>query len=248
VDYVVGKCQPEIIIHLASFPRQKTVEAHPDTAARTMIEGLVNVLESAKSHGVRRFVFVSSSMVYGDFDNGCDENHACQPQGQYGILKLAGEHLVKDYAARSGMEYVILRPSAVYGPRDCEDRVLAKFIAAARRGGTLGINGRDEALDFTYVTDAAAGIVGAALSTNTADRTYNITRGHSVSLLRAAKLITDLVGKGTIQVRPRDLSYPSRGSLNIDAARQDFGYTPTVDIQQGIQDYYHWLDYTFYRS
>jgi nucleoside-diphosphate-sugar epimerase len=248
VDYVVGKCRPEIIIHLASFPRQKTVEAHPDVAARAMIEGLINVLESAKSQDVRRFVFVSSSMVYGDFDDHCPESQECHPQGQYGILKLAGELLVRDYARRSGMEYTIVRPSAVYGPRDTQDRVLAKFINTAHRGGTLAINGRDEALDFTYVTDAAAGIVGAALSKNTVDRTYNITRGESVTLLRAAKIVTDLVGRGDIEVRAKDARYPSRGSLNIDAARRDFGYDPKISIQQGIENYYHWLDHTFYRS
>jgi nucleoside-diphosphate-sugar epimerase len=248
VDYVVGKCQPEIIIHLASFPRQKTVEAHPDVAARTMIEGLINMLEAARSHKVRRFVFVSSSMVYGDFDDHCSETQECRPRGQYGIMKLAGEMLVRDYARKSGMEYTIIRPSAVYGPRDTEDRVLAKFMAIAHRGGTLAINGRDEALDFTYVTDAAAGIASAALSENTVNRTYNVTRGGSVTLLRAAKIITDLVGRGSIEVRPRDDSYPSRGSLNIDAARRDFGYDPKINIQQGIENYYHWLDHTFYRS
>ena len=248
VDYVVGKCQPEIIIHLASFPRQKTVEAHPDVAARTMIEGLINMLEAARSHKVRRFVFVSSSMVYGDFDDHCSETQECRPRGQYGIMKLAGEMLVRDYARKSGMEYTIIRPSAVYGPRDTEDRVLAKFMAVAHRGGTLAINGRDEALDFTYVTDAAAGIASAALSENTVNRTYNVTRGGSVTLLRAAKIITDLVGRGSIEVRPRDDSYPSRGSLNIDAARRDFGYDPKINIQQGIENYYHWLDHTFYRS
>ena len=80
------------------------------------------------------------------------------------------------------------------------------------------------------------------------NRTYNVTRGGSVTLLRAAKIITDLVGRGSIEVRPRDDSYPSRGSLNIDAARRDFGYDPKINIQQGIENYYHWLDHTFYRS
>jgi len=248
VDYVVGKCRPEIIIHLASFPRQKTVEAHPDQAAQTMIEGLINMLESAKSHDVRRFVFVSSSMVYGDFDDHCTESQQCRPQGQYGILKLAGEQLVRDYARRSGMEYTIVRPSAVYGPRDVEDRVIAKFITTAHRGGTLAIHGRDEALDFTYVTDAAAGIVGAALSKNTVGRTYNVTRGESVTLLRAAKIVTDLMGRGSIEVRAKDSAYPSRGSLNIDAARRDFGYDPKISIQEGIENYYHWLDHTLHWS
>ena len=248
VDYVIGKVDPEIIIHLASFPRQKTVQARPDLAARTMTEGLVNVLESARTQQVRRLVFVSSSMVYGDFQDHCDETSPCQPMGQYGILKLAGEHLVRDVSRRSHIEHVILRPSAVYGARDVGDRVIAKFFQQAWKNGTLVVSGRDEALDFTDVRDVAQGIVQAALSANTGNQTYNITRGESVKLLRAAGLIRDLVGRGVIKVQPRNEEYPSRGSLNIDAARRDFGYDPQISIEQGLENYYHWFIDTFHRS
>jgi len=248
VDYVIGKFSPEIIIHLASFPRQQTVARRPDLAARTMIEGLTNVLGSAKSHQVRRIVFISSSMVYGDFLDHCDESHQCVPIGQYGIMKLAGEQLVRDCARQHDIEYTIIRPSAVYGPRDSCDRVLAQFISAACRGGEIKIFGADEALDFTHVQDTAQGIVAAALSHQARDRVYNITRGHSVKLVRAAKIITELAGRGNISVLTRDTNTPSRGALNIDAARKDFGYDPQVNIQQGLEDYYHWFVNTFHRA
>ena len=158
IDYVVKTTQPEVLIHMASFPRQKVVNANPAHGADVMMRGLVNLLESAKAHGVRRFVYISSSMVYGDFDDQVTEDAICRPQGQYGIMKLAGEWLVKDYARRTGMEYVIIRPSAVYGPLDVEDRVVAKFMLTAMRGETLKVNGASETLDFTYVDDAADGI------------------------------------------------------------------------------------------
>jgi nucleoside-diphosphate-sugar epimerase len=102
-----------------------------------MMEGLLNLLESAKKHHVKRFVYISSSMVYGNFDNNVVESAVCNPEGQYGIMKLAGEWLVKDYARRTGMEVVIIRPSAVYGPLDVEDRVVAKFMLTAMRGGRI---------------------------------------------------------------------------------------------------------------
>jgi len=67
-------------------------------------------------------------------------------------------------------------------------------------------------------------------------------------LLRAAKIVTDLMGRGSIEVRAKDSAYPSRGSLNIDAARRDFGYDPKISIQEGIENYYHWLDHTLHWS
>jgi nucleoside-diphosphate-sugar epimerase len=156
-------------------------------------------------------------------------------------MKLSGEHIVKDYSRRNCFSHTIIRPSAVYGPLDVEDRVIAKFMLTAMRDGTLKVNGASETLDFTYVEDAADGIVAAALSENTNNKTYNITKSHSRSLLDAANLAVKIVGKGTIEVKDKDADFPSRGALNIDAARKDFGYDPKVDVEEGFQKYYEWL-------
>jgi UDP-glucose 4-epimerase len=233
--------KPEIVIHMASFPRQKVVNAHPGRGSRTMSEGLLNLLDHSNTYGVRKFIYISSSMVYGDFKDDVTEDAECRPQGQYGILKLAGEWLVKDYARRTDLAYTIIRPSAVYGPLDVEDRVISKFILNAMRGIPLKVNGAGETLDFTYVDDAADGIVAAALSDHTDNRTYNITKSHSHSLLDAANLAVKVAGQGEIIVGNRDLDFPSRGALNIDAARRDFGFDPKVDVAEGFQNYYNWL-------
>lgn len=246
IDTIVEKEKPNVIIHMASFPRQKVVNANPAHGANVMMRGLINLLESAKNHNVERFVYISSSMVYGDFEDQVLEDEPCNPQGQYGIMKLAGEWLVKDYARRTGMEYVIIRPSAVYGPLDVEDRVVAKFMLSAMRGGTLRVNGANETLDFTYVDDAAEGIVAASTRIMARNNTYNITKSHSVSLLEAAEMIVEMVGKGTIEVQDKDADFPSRGSLNIDRARTILGYDPKVDVKEGFQKYYEWLSNSVY--
>ena len=239
--------QPEIVIHMASFPRQKVVNSNPAWGSRVMSEGLLNLLEASKNYDVRKFVYISSSMVYGDFTDQVTEDAICNPQGQYGIMKLAGEWLVKDYARRSDItSYTIIRPSAVYGPLDVEDRVIARFMFTAMKGGILNVNGANETLDFTYVGDAADGIVAAALSDNTDNKTYNITKSHSRTLLDAANLAIKIAGKGTLNVRGRDLDFPSRGALNIDAARKDFGYDPKVDVEEGFQKYYKWMSTSSY--
>jgi nucleoside-diphosphate-sugar epimerase len=118
-------------------------------------------------------------------------------------------------------------------------------MLTAMRGGTLKVNGSGETLDFTYVDDAADGIVAATL-TVAKNRTYNITKSHSVSLLQAAEMIVKIVGKGRIEVRDRDADFPSRGSLDITAARQYLGFDPQVDVEEGFQRYYQWLSTSSY--
>ena len=241
INKLMQSHRPDVVMHLASFPRQKVVNANPQLGSKTMSEGLLNLLEASVREKVKRFMYISSSMVYGDFTDDVCEDYDCKPQGQYGIMKYAGELLVKDYTRKHGMAHTIIRPSAVYGPLDVEDRVIAKFMLQAMRGQTLKVNGPDETLDFTYVEDAASGFVAAALSEVTANRTYNITKSHSRTLLEAAELAVKIVGKGNIEVRGKDADFPSRGALNIDAARRDFGYDPKVDVEEGFQKYYDWL-------
>ena len=233
---------------MASFHRQKVVNANPAWGSRVMMEGLINVCESAKKHGVERVVYISSSMVYGDFEDQVDEDYDCKPIGQYGIMKLTGEDIVKDYHRRGAFDYAVIRPSAVYGPLDVEDRVVAKFMLTAMRGGTLRVNGAGETLDFTYVDDAADGIVAAATRIMARNSTYNITKSHSVSLLEAAEMIVKIVGKGSIECRDKDADFPSRGALNIDRARTILGYDPKIDVEEGFQNYFNWLNNSVYWS
>lgn len=240
-EWLFRNYKPDAVIHLASFPRQKVVNANPALGARVMSEGLLNLLEACVKYGCLRFLYTSSSMVYGDFKDYVKEDAVCRPQGQYGIMKLAGEWLIRDYQRR-GIDHTIFRPSAVYGPLDVEDRVISKFLLTAMRGETLKVNGINETLDFTYVDDAADGIVQALLSENTKNKTYNITKSHSKTLYEAAQLAVRLAGKGQIQIRDKDADFPSRGALDITAARRDFGFDPKIDIDEGFEIYYRWLN------
>ena len=249
IDHLMRSHRPDIVIHLASFPRQKVVNADPMRGSRAMSEGLLNLLETCVRHDVRRFVYVSSSMVYGDFEDQVREDAPCRPQGQYGIIKLAGEWLVRDYTRKHGIEHTILRPSAVYGPLDVEDRVISKFLLTAMRDDVIKVNGATETLDFTYVEDTAQGIVAASQRPAAQNQTYNITKSHSRSLLAAAELAVQIAGHGTIQVRDRDPDFPSRGALNIDAARRDLDFNPVIGIEQGFRLYHEWLrSSTFWRQ
>ena len=245
IAWLMRHHRPEVVVHLASFPRQKIVNANPQQGSQSMSEGLLNLLKASSVNQIQKFVYVSSSMVYGNFlqqtPDGITESYATNPMGSYAIMKLAGEWLVRDYTRTTGMAHTILRPSAVYGPLDMEDRVVSRFLSQARRGGVLQVNGANEALDFTYVDDVAQGIAAATVSANTQNTTYNISRGSARTLKEAAELAVAVAGQGTIEINAPDENFPRRGTLNNTQANLDFGYQPHWNIEQGFKIYYDWL-------
>lgn len=243
IDTIMRIAKIDCVIHLASYPRQKAVEADPILAGDVMTNGLVNLLELSKKNNIKKFVYISSSMVYGDFNTDVLEAHSCQPQGQYGIMKLMGEKLVEDYHRSGYFDFVTVRPSAVYGEYDVEDRVVSKFLGAALRGEVLRVDGADQILDFTHVDDTAMGIVLAATNDRANGQVYNITRSaeQQCTLEDAAKLAISIAGQGSIELAPRNMLFPKRGRLSIMRAQRDLGYAPKVDIEKGFQRYYDWL-------
>jgi nucleoside-diphosphate-sugar epimerase len=242
VDTIFKTYEPDVVIHMASFPRQKVVEQNPLLASDVMSNGLINLLEKSKQYSIKKFVYISSSMVYGDFTADVLEVNTCRPQGQYGIMKLMGEKLVEDYSRRGCFAHTIIRPSAVYGEWDVEDRVVSKFMTKAMRGETLKVKGADEVLDFTYVEDTAQGIVLAATNDRANSQIYNITRSDDkqYTLKDAAELAIRISGKGNLELADRDLSFPKRGRLSIMKAVRDLGYAPKVNVEEGFQRYYDW--------
>lgn len=239
--------KPTHVIHLAAFPRAKVVDKNPAYASETLVSGLLNLLENCAS--VEQFVYISSSMVYGDFSNPISEEEVCQPKGTYGILKLTGENLVKDWARRTGKNYTVLRPSAVYGPLDVKDRVVSKFFEAAFNDDALNIHGVEQLLDFTYVEDLAKGICSTIETHKSYHQTFNMSRGSSRTLLDAAECIIDIVGSGRINIQSKHPMYPSRDTLDCSKANDLLDFKPSTDIEVGFKHYYEWLnEHPFFRT
>jgi nucleoside-diphosphate-sugar epimerase len=126
--------------------------------------------------------------------------------------------------------------------------VVSRFLFAAATNQELTVAGANEILDFTYVDDTVDGIVRASTSFNSSGRTYNLTRGLGRTLLEAAELSVKIAGGGQIRVVDSNPRFPSRGTLSNLQAGQDFGYRGTVDIEQGFQLYYDWLQDSVFRN
>mgnify|MGYP000538840950 FL=1 len=239
LDKIIEIQKPDTIIHLAAFPRAKVVIQNPQLGCDVILKGLLNLLESCKKHNVKRFVFISSSMIYGDFDQDNNpETASTNPIEPYGIMKLCAENLVRNYNRLYGLEYSIVRPSAVYGPYDVVDRVLSKFIVKAKADETMSINGEGLALDFSYVDDVADGMILCATHPKAANETFNITRSIARTLVDAGNIIIKETNSNSeLIVSENDGKYPKRGALDISKARDLLGFNPTVNIEEGLKQY-----------
>jgi len=232
----------DIVIHLASYPRARIVHDHPEMGVENIVVGTTGMLQDCVEYGIKRFVYVSSSMIYGDFVDGADEKTVPNPINIYGEAKLTGERLTQQFNRAFGLEYVIARPSGVYGAGDIPDRVLSKFFDAAINNQDISVHGADNRVDFTYVEDAADGIIRCALEKQAANKIFNITAGNAINLNEAAKKILQLTGsKSQVKDTGKNKLYPNRGTLDVSQAQKLLGYQPQHSFDQGIAKYYEWL-------
>lgn len=231
---------PTRIIHLAAMPLANLAIERPEEAVRTIVSGTMNLLELSRDlKELKRLVYISSSMVYGDFIKvPAPEDHPTDPKEMYGSLKLSGELLSRAFGRLYDLDYCVVRPSAVYGMTDNNRRVLSIFLENAMNAKPLVVRGAEQSLDFTFVTDIAEGITLAALHPKASGMTFNITRGRSRSILEVAQIISDLIPGTEIKIEEANKQMPTRGTLDITRARTLLGYDPKVDIEEGIAQYF----------
>ena len=240
MQQLLTEWKPDAVVHLAALPSAKESTMYPTEALQINVDGTLSLLEGVKASGsVQRFIFTSSSFVYGNFKRPiADEEHPTDPIDVYGGTKLTGEILTRAYAKQHGFEYVVIRPSAVYGFGDCNRRVTQILIENALRGKPLILHdGGRSRIDFTYVTDVADGFARALMTPAAANQTFNITRGNARSILEFAMEVKKHFPKAELVEKPPDTSRPERGTLSIEKANKLLGYFPKVDIEEGIAEY-----------
>lgn len=240
---VFARFDPDCICYLAAVPLVDRVARDPEAAAPSMSAGLTNGLEITRaSSRKRRFLYVSSSMVYGHFaSDPLSENALTSPVSLYGALKLAGEILTRGYLAATQHEAIVVRPIAVYGPTDIHGRVVQRCCEAALAGKPFTLNG-SESIDFTWVEDLAAGVALAATAPDAAGETFNLACGRARSLDELVELVRrHSGGLSVVHVNKTTSDRPRRGALDIGKAKRLLGYAPQMDLEAGIIRYLDFL-------
>jgi UDP-glucuronate 4-epimerase len=229
----------DVVFHHAAQPGVRTSfgSGFDDYCSHNIL-GTQRLLEAAKAVGTERFVFASSSSIYGNAPvYPTHEDDRPDPFSPYGVTKLAAEHLCKVYAANWALSTVILRYFTVYGPRQRPDMAIQRLIGAALdRRPFLLHGGGTQVRDFTYVGD----VVRANLSAGTGDiepgTVINISGGASVTMLGLIGLVEELTGSGMdLDYRPPQPGDVERTGGSVDKAHHLLGWEPEVTLRSGLQ-------------
>ncbi len=237
----IDQINPEIVIHLAAVSHANISNKTPYATFDHSLRTLENTLDCVKFKKVH-FIFLSSSMVYGDFDGKVvKEDDKLSPKGIYGALKLAGELIIKSYSQVFDLDYTIIRPSALYGERCVSRRVTQIFIESALSNKPLILNGDgSEKLDFTYIQDLIQGIQKVVNNKKSRNETFNITYGQGRELNDVVNILKKNFLNIEIDYKNRDALVPIRGALSIDKAKKLLDYNPTFNLDEGFQKYISW--------
>jgi len=207
------------------------------------IEATQILLEACVGRPIERFVYSSSSSVYGDAATiPMREDALPQPLSPYGVTKLAAEHLCMLYHANHGVRACALRYFTVYGPRQRPDMAFHRFIKAALREEPISLYGDGgQTRDFTFVADAVAANIAAA-DRGVPGRAYNIGGGSRVSMNDVLRIIERTAGHPLKVNREAAQKGDMRDTYaDTTRAREDLGFRPTVSLEEGIQAEYRWL-------
>lgn len=216
----------DMMIHLASFCKIQKCIDNPQKPYDINVLGMDRVMEFCRKNKIPKIVFTSSSRVLS-----IDKN-------PYTASKIYGEELVKGYSQCYGIDYVIIRPSTVYGPfNDETTRLMDIFILNALQGKELKITRKpDSTLDFTYVDDF---IDGMMLAMEQKNKEYDLSYGKGIKVEEVADYIISLAGKGEKKFYPVEIAQPQEVQLDISAIKK-IGYEPKVNIYEGVKRTFEW--------
>jgi UDP-glucose 4-epimerase len=239
--------ESDVIFHLAVVCLRVSI---PDPMASHLVNdlGTLNLLLAARESQVQRFVYVSSSEVYGSARRvPMDEEHPLNPTTPYAAGKLAGESYALSFHRTYGLPATVVRPFNIYGPREHADgpsgEVIPRFVARALAEKPLVVFGDGlQTRDFTWVGDTVRGIVMAAECDELVGDCVNIACGREVRILDIARLVRELVGtRSPIQhqaERPGDVR---RHIAGVERARSLLGFAANVSIEEGLARYVNWV-------
>jgi nucleoside-diphosphate-sugar epimerase len=241
LSHLISKIKPEVIIHLAAVSHAVRSNKNPYNTFDHSLRTLENALDAARDN-VKHFIFLSSSMVYGNFKTKeVNEESVCEPIGIYGALKYAAEKIIIAYNQVFNLPYTILRPSALYGERCISRRVGQIFIENALFDKELSINGDGkEKLDFTYIEDLTDGIFNIINNKNSINQIFNLTYGEGREINEMIDILKESFPKLKVKKVDRDNLMPYRGTLSMNKAKSLLSLKSNWKLEKGYKRYIEW--------
>ncbi|WP_324718095.1 SDR family NAD(P)-dependent oxidoreductase [Carboxydochorda subterranea] len=256
MEQIFWEVRPEIVLHLAAKAGVRPSLEDPRGYADVNVMGTVNLLELAREHGVGRFVFGSSSSVYGGNEKVpfAEDDPILRPASPYGATKAAGEALCESFAAAYGLPVVALRFFTVYGPRQRPDLAIHKFARLMLAGRPIPVYGDGTTeRDYTYIDDIITGIERAmqwegltqyrdANGNQVPYRVFNLGSDRPVRLGALITLLARTLGcEPVVEYLPEQPGDMRRTWADLSRSRTELGYSPSVPIEEGLHRFADWL-------
>ena len=234
----------ECIVHLAARAGVRPSLTEPRLYVETNINGTVNLLEMARAHNVRQFVFGSSSSVYGENEKVpfSEDDPIFRPISPYAATKAAGELLCHTYSHLYAMRIVCLRFFTVYGARQRPDLAIHKFAKLISQDKPITVFGDGTTRrDYTYIDDIIAGVRAAIDYDRTNYEIINLGESRTVELHELISLLEKSLGKkAQIERQPIQPGDVPQTFADITKARRLLNYDPQTDIESGIRKFVAW--------
>lgn len=234
----------DVIIHLAAKAGVRPSVSDPRTYSDVNITGTMNLLDLAYRNGIKKFIFGSSSSVYGV---GCkppfSEDAPLMPVSPYAATKAAGELLAHTYASLYDMQVICLRFFTVYGPRQRPDLAIHKFAKLMLSGRPIPVYGDGSSLrDFTYIDDIIQGISSAIDYDASKYEVINLGESQTITVNQMIEFLENALNvKASIDYQPYQAGDLPATHADITKAKHLLGYSPTTPIELGIPKFTEWL-------
>jgi UDP-glucuronate 4-epimerase len=240
---ILQENQVDFVVHLAARAGVRPSISDPLLYQDVNIRGTIVLLESCKAHGIKNFIFASSSSVYGENQRVpfTERDLDIQPISPYGATKRAGELLCYSYHHLYGMNIACLRIFTAYGPRQRPEMAIHKFARLIDQGGKIPMFGDGSSRrDYTYIDDLVDGILGV-IRYHKGFEIYNLGESQTTSLKELIRLIEKAIGKKAniemLEPQPGDVSVTY---ADITKAKRMLKYQPGVKMEEGIKRLVEW--------
>ena len=236
----------DAIIHLAARAGVRPSLENPILYYDVNVKATLHLLEFAKLAGIQRFLFASSSSVYGNNPNvpWREDDLLHEPVSPYAATKLAAEELGHVYAGLYNINFIALRLFTVYGPRQRPDLAIHQFYNLIKAQQPISLYGDGNTMrDYTYISDTAAGILSALHFQGKGDTIFNLGNSKQVPLLRMIQILEDCMQtKAIIRWQDKQPGDVDQTCADISKAADQLGYHPKTGIEAGIRKFVKWKE------
>jgi UDP-glucose 4-epimerase len=232
----------DYVFHMAAQPGVRASwGTNFEVYLRNNVKATQNLLEFYKSQQIKKFIYSSSSSVYGDAPLPMREDSLAKPVSPYGVTKLAAEHLCYLYWKNFNVPTISLRYFTVYGPRQRPDMAIHKFVKAVLTNEVISIYGDGtQTRDFTFISDVIDALALAA-KTELCGEVFNVGGGSQISVNELVEEIERITEKSA----EIDRTIAQKGDVkdtqaDISKARNQLGWRPRLHISEGLKEYVKW--------